>query len=111
MDEQRLPAAVEASALIRRAQAGGGFAMVLKKGDPDGGTILIVLLDNQGLGRLYERMPQLDGSRKWSCSKEQDIENKSDFEDYLARRGKQDPDLWIIELTVAEGERFILNGS
>ena len=59
----RLPAHLEVSGLIRRAQAQGGFAMVLHKGEPDSGTILIVMMDNQGLGALYERMPQRDGTR------------------------------------------------
>lgn len=96
--------------LIRATQAAGGFAAVLHKGEADGGTILVVLVDNQGLGALHERMPQLDGSRKWTRTKVQNIENKTEFWDYLDRRGQQDPDVWIVELTIADGERFILNG-
>ena len=103
----RLPSHLEVSGLIRRAQAQGGFAMVLHKGEPDSGTILIVMMDNQGLGALYERMPQRDGTRYWAKSKVQDTDNKQEFEDYLTRRQRQDPDVWIIELTVADGERLI----
>lgn len=105
--DQRLPAHMEVAGLLRSAQADGDFGMILRKGDRDGGTILVVLLDKQGLGTLYERMPQLDGSRRWSLSKSQVIDNKSDFEDYLDRRKSQDPDLWIVELTVAQPQRFI----
>ena len=105
--ETRLPAHLEVSGLIHRVQAQGGFAMVLHKGEPDSGTILIVILDNQGLGTLYERMPKLDGTRDWARTKIQDIDNKQDFEDYLTRRQRQDADLWIVELTVADGERLI----
>ena len=87
--------------------------MVLSKGDPDSGTLLIVILDNQGFGqtcaRLFERLPRPDGTRGWTLAKAQDPENKMEFEAYLARRKSQDRDLWIIELTVAEGEQFILN--
>ena len=113
MTAQRLPTAVEASALIRLAETAGGFGMVLSKGDPDSGTLLIVILDNQGFGqtsaRLFERLPRPDGTRGWTLAKAQDPENKMEFEAYLARRKSQDRDLWIIELTVAEGEQFILN--
>jgi hypothetical protein len=35
---------------------------------------------------------------------------KQEFEAFLTRRMAQDPDLWVIELTIADGERFILNG-
>ena len=109
MTPSRLPAALEVSGLIRLVEASGGFAMVLRKGEPDSGTLLIVLLDNQGLGQAFERLPQVDGTRRWSISKRQDIENKQDFENYLTRRMAQDPDMWVIELTIADGERLILN--
>lgn len=109
MSAGRLPAAFEVSALIRLVEASGGFAMVLRKGEPDGGTILVVLLDNQGLGAVFERLPQTDGSRSWTLCKRQDIEKKDEFENYLSRRISQDPDMWVIELTIADGERLILN--
>lgn len=111
MDPARLPAALEASALVRRAQVAGGFAMIVHKGEADGGTILIVTVDNQGLGTLWERLPQLDGQRRWTAARVQDPASRQDFEDYLARRCRQDPDVWIVELTIADGERFILNGA
>jgi hypothetical protein len=80
---------------------------VLKKGEREGGTILVVLAENGANARVFERMPDLDGIRKWTLSRTQDADNKSEFQDYLDRRGRQDPDLWIIELDVANGERLI----
>jgi len=105
--EQRLPAHLEAAALIRRTQAEGGFATVLQKGESEAGTILLVLCENDTNARIYERMPAPDGSRKWALSKVQHPENKQEFNDYLTRRGQQDRDLWIIELDIARGERLI----
>lgn len=105
--EERLPAHVEAAALIRHTQAAGGFATVLQKGEREAGTILLVLCENGTNARIYERMPQPDGSRKWHCSKKQDNENKDEFTLYIARRGDQDRDLWILELDIAEAERLI----
>lgn len=105
--ESRLPAHVEVGGLIRRVQAEGGFATVLRKGERDAGTIMIVLTENGANTRIYERMPQLDGTRQWCCSKTQDIDNKQEIADFIERRGAQDPDLWIIELDIAQGERFI----
>lgn len=113
MGADRLPATMEASALIRMAEANGGFGMVLHRGEPDSGTILIVILDNQGFGQTlasaFERLPNADGTRGWALAKIQDPEKKQDFESYLTRRIAQDRDLWVVELTIAEGERFILN--
>ena len=103
----RLPAKLEVSSLIRAAQAAGGFAAVLQKGEPEAGTSLLVALKNGGIARLFERMPQLDGTRKWVESKVQDADNKGEFDAYLARRSAQDRDVWIVELDVANPERFI----
>lgn len=103
----RLPAHLEVATLIRQVGAEGGFATVLKKGQREAGTILVVLAENGENQRLYERMPQLDGSRSWHCSKSEEPENKHEFQEYLDRRATQDPDIWILELDIANGERFI----
>lgn len=103
----RLPAHLEVASLIRLAQANGGAAMVLAKGEADAGTILIVTMFRGEQSRLYERMPQLDGSRCFVQTKTEDSENKAEFSDYLARRRAQDPDIWIIEVDIDEAERFI----
>ncbi len=105
--EARLPAHVEVSALLRAVQAQGGFATVLKKGESQAGTILLVLVHNGANLRVYERMPQLDGNRIWHCAKQQPNDNAEEIVNYLTRRQGQDSDLWIIELDSANGERFI----
>jgi hypothetical protein len=105
--EARLPARLEAMALIRAVQAEGGFATVLQRGEPDAGSLLLVLLENHGISKLYERMPSLSGGRQWVCAKQQDPEKPHEFGEYVTRRGQQDPDLWIVELDIARGERFI----
>jgi hypothetical protein len=103
----RLPAHLEVAGLIRAVEVAGGFAAVLKKGEPDGGTILAVLTQNGTATRLYERMPSASGARSWTLSRAENTENKQEFSEYLDRRTNQDPDLWIVELDIADGERFI----
>lgn len=105
--DQRLPAHLEISGLIRAVGAAGGFATVIEKGERDAGTILAICCENGTNARLYERMPQLDGSRKWTASKIEDVENPEEFSEYYGRRKRQDADLWVIELDIANGERFI----
>jgi len=103
----RLPAHVEALGLIRQAQAEGGFGTVLQKGERDAGSIIVVLTENGTNARIYERLPSLDGDRIWHLSKVQGVDNPMEFSEYLDRRAKQDRDSWIIELDIANGERFI----
>lgn len=103
----RIPAHIEVGGLIRSVEAAGGFATVIAKGEREAGTILVVCCARDEPTRAFERMPHPDGTRVWTLSKTQNAENPSEFSDYLARRSKQDSDLWIVELDIARGERFI----
>ena len=104
---ERLPAHVEVAALLRAVSAAGGFATVLHKGERDAGSLLVVCCENGGNARLYERMPSLDGTREWTLAKAQGADKPHELNEYLDRRSRQDPDLWMIELDIANGERFI----
>lgn len=103
----RLPAHLEISSLIKLAESHGGSAMVLSKGERDAGTVLIVTMCRGADAKLFERMPQLDGTRQFIPTKLQDIENPTEFSEYLDRRAHQDPDIWILEVDVDDAERFI----
>jgi len=103
----RLPAHLEASAILRLAESQGGFATVLAKGEHDAGTILLVTLCRGAAGALYERMPQLDGSRSFVTVKRENSDNPQEFSEYLARRRQQDQDMWLIEVDIPDPERFI----
>lgn len=106
MTEARLPAHLEATSLLRLAESLGGFATVLARGERDAGTILLAILCRGGSAQLYERMPALDGSRRFVATKSQDSDNPSEFTEYLERRCQRDPDIWIIEVDIDNPERF-----
>ncbi len=103
----RLPAHLEVAAILRLAESLGGFGAVIEKGERDSGTILLVTTFRGGPARLYERMPQIDGTRPFVLSREQVAENISEFSEYLARRKQQDRDIWILEADIADQERFV----
>ena len=107
MSDARLPAHLEVGSLLRRVVAAGGFATVIAKGEPDSGTILLVTRNSRTNPTLWERMPQLDGSRSWTVNRIQDNENTTEFDEYLDRRRAQDRDVWIVELDIPNPERFI----
>jgi len=92
---------------MRLAETEGGFATVLAKGERDAGTILLVTLCHGKGGVLYERMPQLDGSRKFLAAKRENPEKPEEFSEYLERRRAQDRDMWLIEVDIADPERFV----
>lgn len=108
MSDARLTSAMLVSALVKRANRLGGTATVLAKGDPTSGVILIQALEKGLFAGVYERQPTPAGRYEWGRSGPQDIENEQELSEYFARRRSRDPDLWIVELDIADSERFIV---
>ena len=107
MTDARLPTHLEVGGLIRTVQQEGGFATVIARGEPDAGTIMIILADRTEPQRAFERVPQASGERCWTLTRTEDPADRADFAEWLERRRSQDPDLWIVELDILQGERFI----
>ena len=105
--DDRLPAHLEVAGLLRLVQALGGFGTVLQKGERDAGTLVILTTTSGKNTRLWDRMPQLDGSRRFTVSKQEDPDNPMEFGEYVAKRQRQDPDSWFIELDGPDVERLI----
>jgi len=105
--DARLSAHLEVAGMIRLIEAAGGFAAVTAKGERDAGTILVLTVDRGDGAVLFERMPQLDGSRPFVATRQQGTERKFEIYKYLERRKSQDPDVWIIEADIADGAQFI----
>ncbi len=97
----RLPSGVLATALLRRVNDAGGFGMVLAKGDSQGGTILVIAVERGATPKLLERGLGPDGRTILIDSTPAD-----DLDGYWRRRRARDPDLWVIEVDIAEAERF-----
>lgn len=101
----RLSSDILVSALIRRVAAEGGNAVVLAKGDAGGGAIVLVCAERGVTGALLERVLTGDGVYGWvRCGPESG--DDTERAQYLERRRARDPDLWVVELDIAEAERF-----
>jgi len=101
----RLTSALLVQALLRLTESQGGFGMVLAKGDESAGAVAVILLEKGRKPRFFERILSANGGYTWQ-SRSQVTEDNADFLEFLARRRKIDPDLWLIELDVACAERF-----
>ncbi len=108
MTGERLPAHVEAGALIRRAEAGGGFATILKKGDPDRGALILMVASRGEHQACLERALTADGSYRWGRVGPPAGAKAAELADWSQKRVRFDEDLWLIELDIAEPERFIV---
>lgn len=94
------------AALIRRAELGGAFAVVARKGDARAGSVLVKAVDRrEGTARLYAEATRGDGERVWM----QPVASTSeaDLDAYVARSARIDPDLWLVEIEDAQGRHFL----
>ncbi len=93
-------------ALIRRAQLGGAFATVVRKGDARAGAVLVKLFNPRTRqAALFASAWQGEGERVWMQPVASEAE--ADLDDYVERTRRYDPDLWVVEIEDGEGRHFL----
>lgn len=107
MSLDRLPAKLEAASIVRRAEAEGNFATILRKGDPERGALLLVIGSRGRHVACLERVLSAKGSYEWRVAGPKESASSAELADFLSARARFDDDLWAIELDIAEPERFI----
>ena len=94
------------AALIRRAEQGGAFAMVARKGDARAGAVLVKVVNRRsGVTRLFAEALRGDGEAVWMQPQESTEELQLDG--YVERAIRRDPDLWVVEIEDSEGRSFL----
>lgn len=94
------------SALIRRAELGGAFATVVRRGDERAGTVLVKAFDTRNRrARLYTEAFGPDGDRLWIQPVVSELESELDA--YIQRQIAYDSDLWVVEIEDRDGRHFI----
>ena len=104
MSEPRLAAGIEASVLLARARDVGGFGTILRRGDAERGSLMLVVAERGTPRFLVQRLLQRSGSYDWES---RELANPDSLGPQLATARERDPDLWLIELDVPSAERFI----
>lgn len=104
--EPRIASSLLVGALSRMAEAEGGFAAVLAKGDAEAGALLLVLTQRGERVAVMERILRADGRYGWESVGKMGAANAEEAEKFLSRRRNFDPDLWILELDIPSAERF-----
>jgi hypothetical protein len=102
----RLPSAVLVSALVRRVNDAGGIGMVRAKGDDQAGGSLLIVQERGSDARCIERGLGPDGGVALISTGPTGDSNAHEIDDYWRRRRARDPDLWVVELDIAQAERF-----
>ena len=103
----RLPAHVEATGLLRHAEADGGFGTILKRGDADRGSLVILVSRRGEHAACLERMLGPDGVYHWQQVGPPAGAEPAALADWSQKRVRFDEDIWLIELDIPDPERFI----
>lgn len=102
----RLPSGLLVGAMLRRVNDAGGIGTMLARGDEQAGAILIITLEKGLNPRIWERGIGPSGAAELIGVGPQAPDNEAEIYDYWRRRRTRDPDLWVIELDIAQAERF-----
>lgn len=103
----RLATSVWVSALLRRADATGVYGTVLRKGDAEGGALILVHRARDGSATAWSRVAQPDGAA-WAIAAQSDAADAQRIDEYLTKQTRYDPDLWIVELVGDEIQQLIV---
>ena len=79
---------------------------MLRKGDPERGSLLLVITERGEYRCTLERRLQPDWSYRWAVTGPGPGES-AQLPQHLARSHDSDPDCWIVELDIPLSERFI----
>jgi hypothetical protein len=103
-----LKTTIWAAALVRRAEIGGAFAGITRKGDPDAGAVLVKVATLDGKARLYAPAQNGEGGRIFmDLSSGRLGEDERAIDEYARKRADEDRDLWVIEIEDKQGRNFL----
>jgi hypothetical protein len=96
MTEPRLKAGLWVKMALRLADRDGRPGVVLRRGDPDSGGVLVVLRGREGLCVLSQ-VRAADGALAWMRATGSAPIDQAAADTYIARQVRFDPDVWVLE--------------
>jgi hypothetical protein len=96
MTEPRLKAGLWVSMALRMGDRGGRPGVVVRKGDPDAGGILVVLHGRDGL-TVLSQVRSANDEVAWMRATGAVPVDQAAADAYIGRQVRFDPDLWVLE--------------
>jgi hypothetical protein len=81
---------------LRMGDSAGQPGMVLRKGDPDAGGILVVLRGRAGM-IVLSQVRGAGGEVAWMRGTGAEPVDQAAVDTYVARQARFDPDVWVVE--------------
>ncbi|MCG0993961.1 DUF1491 family protein [Acetobacter indonesiensis] len=98
MTPPRLRADLVARAILRQAGLDGRSAMLVRKGDADAGSILVILLERDGSAVVLSQTRTAEGEAAWLRASGETPLTPEETQLYIERQTRFDPDIWVLEL-------------
>lgn len=102
----RLKAGIFVRALIRRAQAQGASAFIVRKGAEEAGAVILTVSRLDGTCLLLNQARDGKGALVWARPLG-DWGEEAKARTWLDKQIRFDPDLWIVEIEDREGRAFV----
>lgn len=93
------------SALIRRAEMGGGFGYVVRRGDAAHGSVLLKIVNTRTREAYLLREMNQGEDTVWI--RPIGSLDEAELDVYIQRQLRFDPDIWLVEIEDAHGRHFL----
>jgi hypothetical protein len=103
MSEARLRTDIWVQACVRRGGIDGVSVMVLHKGDPLRGSVLVKLNCFEQGCTVFAETRDAAGARAWIRGTGPEPVAEAVADAYIARNRQYDPDLWVLEIEDRQG--------
>lgn len=101
---ERLRTEIKAQGWIRRAQAQGLMATVVRRGDADAGALFLKLNRFKDGCEVLAGTYAPDGAPAWFKATGPEPVAEKEADAYLARQAGYDSDLWVVEIEDPKGQ-------
>ena len=101
MGEPRIKAGIWVSAALRLGSTDGKPGMVIRKGDEDAGSILVVLRGRGG-NIVLTQFRDMTGALAWMRGTGQEPVSETATDAFIKKQISYDADLWVIEFDAAD---------
>lgn len=96
--DNRLPTSLVVDVALRTVELTGDFYVIIKKGCPIGGTIMLKQVSRDDGNAILTQTRDMDGNLIWMNSFDDAKVDETTMDAYIQRAIASDPDLWVVEV-------------
>ncbi|WP_135078374.1 DUF1491 family protein [Terasakiella sp. SH-1] len=95
---ERIKAGIWVQAQLRICDINFISAMVVRKGDPDSGSVLLKINRFKDGCAVFVPITTIEGARGWMHGLKDGYVDERACDDYITRQTQRDDDMWVLEI-------------